>query len=350
MCAPKRGQINATPTRCWLGTIALQRYEEPLLFCLNQSYSLGKAVAGKLGWPLSAHEEIEFEYGEHKSRPLVEVGGRDIYVLHHLDGKPEQSANDKIVHLLFFIGALKQAGARNVSAIVPYLPYSRKERRTKPRDPVNSRYLAALFEALATDTLVTVEIHNIAAFENAFHHCRAENLTVAGLMADHIAPIIGNEPVTVVSPDAGGAKRAELFRTVLEKKIGRPVMNAMLEKYRSAGVISGSLFAGDVNGHCAVIIDDMISSGGTILRATRACRDHGAKRVIAAAAHGLFTNGADALFAKSGPDIVLTTDSVDISSTEHFDRLQVVSIADLLADTIKSLSNGDPLYDLLPYN
>ena len=328
----------------------MHRHDKPLLFCLNQSYSLGKAVAEKLGWPLSPHEEIEFEYGEHKSRPLVEVGGRDIYVVHHLEGEPEQSANDKIVRLLFFIGALKQAGARQVIAIVPYLPYSRKERRTKPRDPVNSRYLAALFESLGTDILITVEVHNLAAFENAFHHCRAENIAVAGLMADHIVPMIDNEPVTVVSPDAGGAKRAELFRTVLEKKIGRPVMNAMLEKHRSAGVVSGSLFAGDVDGRCAIIIDDMISSGGTILRATQACRDHGAKRIIAAAAHGLFTDGSDMLFTKDGPDVVLVTDSVSAGSATQFDRLQIVSIASLLAAAIDCLNNGDPLYDLLPYN
>lgn len=307
-------------------------------------------MAGKLGWPLSSHEETEFEYGEHKVRPLVEVSGRDVYVLHQLEGDPNHSANDKLIRLLFFIGALKQAGADNVTAVTPYLPYARKDRRTKPRDPVNSRYVAEIFEAMGADALVTAEIHNVAAFENAFHRCRAENLTIAGVMTEHIIPHLGDDPAAVVSPDAGGSKRAELFRSALEKRIDRPVGNAMLEKHRSAGVVSGSLFSGQVKGKTAIIVDDMISSGGTIMRATRACREHGAKRILVVAAHGLFTDGAKALFKAGGPDLILVSDSVAVRTVARSERLEIISIAGLLASAIACLSNGDPLYDLLPYN
>ena len=323
---------------------------EPLFFCLNGSRKLGEAVSDRLGWPLSDHEEREFESGEHKARPLVEVGGRDVYLLHHLEGNALQSANDKLVRTLFFIGALKHAGARSLTAVTPYLPYARKDRRTKPRDPVSMRYVAMLFEAMDADALITLDIHNLAAFENAFRHCRAENLTAAGMLAEAIIPVLGDEPVAVVSPDAGGEKRAEIFRVVLERRTGKPVGNALLEKHRSGGVVSGSLFAGRVDGRTAIIIDDMISSGGTIMRAVQACRDNGADRVIAVATHGLFSRGANQLFEQGGPDRIFVTDSVTIPKELISERLQIVSVAPLLADAIARLCNGEPLYDLVPYN
>lgn len=322
----------------------------PLLFCLNGSRPFGEAVARHLGWTLSAHEERDFDGGEHKVRPLVEVGNRDVYAIHSLAGDAHQSANDKIIRLLFFIAALKHAGASRVTAVTPYLPYARKDRRTKPRDPVNMRNVAALFEAMATDCVMTMEIHNVAAFENAFRTCRAENLPSAALLAEHALPLLGDAPVAVVSPDTGGDKRAELFRSVLEARLGRPVGKALLEKHRSAGIVSGSLFAGDVAGCIAIVVDDLISSGGTIARAADACRKAGAVQVIAVAAHGLFTDGAPALFGSNGPERIIVTDSLDVPAVGPPGRVQVISAAPLFADGVRCLSKGEALYDLLPYD
>ena len=322
----------------------------PLLFALGATRGFGEAVAARMGLELSAHEERDFVDGEHKARPLVEVGNRDVYVMHSLAGDAEQSPNDKLVRLLFFVGALKQAGAARVTAVTPYLPYARKDRRTKPRDPVSMRYVAALFEALDTDCLMTLEIHNVAAFENAFGSCRAENLPAAALLAEHVLPLLGDEPVVVVSPDSGGAKRANLFRTVLEERLGRPVSNALLEKHRSSGVVSGSLFAGEVEGCSAIIVDDLIASGGTIVRAATACRQRGAVRTIAAAAHGLFTDGAPALFGEAGPDIVLVCDGVEPPEVADPARLRIVPAAPLFAEAIARLHSGEAFYDLLPYD
>jgi ribose-phosphate pyrophosphokinase len=322
----------------------------PMLFALGHSRRFGEAVAARLNLELSVHEERDFGDGEHKARPLVEVGNQDVYVIHALAGDAEQSPNDKLVRLLFFIGALKQAGAARVTAVAPYLPYARKDRRTKPRDPVSMRYVAALFEAMQTDCLITFEVHNIAAFENAFGSCRAENLPAAGLLAEAVAPLVGGDPVVVVSPDSGGAKRANLFRAVLEKRLGRPVANALMEKHRSAGVVSGSLFAGEVEGSVAIIVDDLIASGGTIVRAARACRERAAIRTIAAAGHGLFADDATMLFGEEGPDLVLVCDGVEPASVADPARLRIVSAAPLFADAIARLHSGEALYDLLPYD
>ena len=119
------------------------------LFALEASHELGAAIAAALGQPLAAHEERDFEDGEHKTRPLDDVAGADVYVVQSLHGGPAESANDKLCRLLFFIGALKDAGAARVTAVTPYLCYARKDRRTKPNDPVTTRYVAALFEASA---------------------------------------------------------------------------------------------------------------------------------------------------------------------------------------------------------
>ncbi|MGZ3288620.1 MAG: ribose-phosphate diphosphokinase, partial [Xanthobacteraceae bacterium] len=179
------------------------------LFALQATAAFGTAVARALGCKVAAHEEREFEDGEHKARPLESVIGASVYVVQSLHGGPSETENDKLCRLLFFIGALKDAGAARVTAVVPYLCYARKDRRTKPSDPVTTRYIASMFEAVGTDCVVTLEVHNPVAFENAFR-CRAISLTATPLFVDYVRAM-KDEKFTVVSPDPGGAKRAELF-------------------------------------------------------------------------------------------------------------------------------------------
>ncbi len=216
------------------------------LFALDASRAFGEKVAAALGQPLAAHEEREFEDGEHKARPLVGVRGADVYVIQGLHGGPEQSPNDKLCRLLFFLGALRDAGAARVTALVPYLAYARKDRRTKPRDPITTRYVAQLFEALGTDAVVTLDVHNLVGFENAFR-CRAEPLDSRMLFARRLQALLAGEgggPIVVASPDPGGVKRAQLFRESFERLLGREVGAAFMEKRRSGGVVSGDLLVG----------------------------------------------------------------------------------------------------------
>lgn len=327
-------------------------HTEPVIFALNSSREFGQKVALDLGAALANHEEREFEGGEHKARPLEEVGNRDVFVIQSLHGEAGASANDKLVRLLFFIGALKDAGAASVTAIAPYLAYSRKDRRTKPRDPVSSRYVAALFEAIGTDRIITLEVHNISAFENAFSNCKPEHLSLARLFAQHLVPRLPEGSVAVVSPDAGGNKRAELLRHELEASLGRPVGKAIMDKHRSGGVVSGYLFAGDLTDATAIIVDDLVSSGTTILRACEASRDAGAKHVIAVAVHALFAPDAP-LFGDGAPDAIVVADTVPLPDALPPDaraRIQVIEVAPLVADTITRLQLGEPVSELLPYD
>ena len=128
------------------------------LFALNASAELGQRIAEQLGRPLASHEEREFSWGEHKVRPLVDVWNEDIYVVSSLHGDRDYSVNDKVCRLAFFVGALKDAGARQLTAVVPFLAYSRKDRRTKLRDPVSTRYLSTMLQSVGVDRIVTMDV------------------------------------------------------------------------------------------------------------------------------------------------------------------------------------------------
>jgi len=318
------------------------------LFCLTASGELGAGISLALGEPLAAHEEREFEDGEHKARPLDAVNGADVYVIQSLHGGPGQSANDKLCRLLFFIGAIKDAGAARVTAVAPYLCYARKDRRTKPNDPVTTRYIAGMFESVGTNCVVTLEVHNPAAFENAFR-CRTIALTGTPLFVDFVKTL-ADEKLSVISPDAGGMKRAEMLREALEVSLRRPVAKGLAEKYRSAGVVSGDLFVGEMAGTTALIVDDLISTGNTLLRAARSARRAGAERVIALVTHGLFMPGAAEVIADPAIDQVVVTDAVPAFRLDHpanNKKLAILPAAPLLAEAIRRLHAERSLTDLL---
>ncbi|MFE8069930.1 ribose-phosphate diphosphokinase [Marinobacteraceae bacterium S3BR75-40.1] len=309
------------------------------VFALEGCRSFGAAVAAHLGMELAHHEERDFGDGEHKVRPLENVRGRDVYVLHDLSGEEGYSVNDRLIRLLFFIGALKDAGASGVTAVIPYLPYARKDRRSKRRDPVNHRYVAQLFEALGTHAVVTLEVHNRAAFDNAFR-CRAEHLEPHALFVERLQSLLGDEPAAIVSPDTGGVKRAQRLCDTWERLTGNRPPLGFVEKHRSEGVVSGGTLVGPVENHAAVIIDDLVSGGTTLLQAAAACRKGGARKVYAAISHGLFRSGSQKLLESKDLDRLLVTDSVAIPDYMR-SGIEMVSVTRLFADAIAALHSGD---------
>ena len=318
------------------------------LFALQATSALGAAVAAALDQNLAAHEEREFEDGEHKARPLEAVRGADVYVLHSLQWRTDRSANDKLCRLLFFIGALKDAGAARVTAVAPYLCYARKDRRTKPNDPVTTRYVAGLFEAVGTDAVVTLDVHNPAAFENAFR-CPTVALTAAPLVRRLCQ---GARSSRAVLRGFSRSRRRQTRRSVSRGAGGSAPASGgqgFAEKRRSAGIVSGDLFVGDVAGATAFVIDDLISTGGTLLRAARAARRAGAKRIIALVTHGLFMPGADAVVLDPAIDRVVVTDAVPafrLGNSAARAKVDILPVAPLLADVIRRLHGGESLTDL----
>jgi ribose-phosphate pyrophosphokinase len=318
------------------------------LFALKGSDELGASIAGALDRELDPHEERDFEDGEHKARPLVSVRGEDVHVVCSLNGTPGAMANDKLCKLLFFIAACKENGASSVTAITPYLAYARKDRQTKARDPVTTKYVAQLFEAAGTDAVMVLQVHNLAAFQNAYR-CRTVHLDTRKLFVPIIKELAAGQPVAVVSPDGGGMKRAQLLKETYEAETGAEAGFGFMEKRRSRGVVSGTLFAGDVKDASVFIFDDMIGSGGTMVRAAEACREHGASRVYALAAHGLFREGSDAFFASDAIDGVVVTDSVHtaVEAKARAAKLRIVPAGPLIANAIRCLRGNGSLSDLL---
>lgn len=323
--------------------------DEMLLYALGRSRSYGEKLGVLLGVSLSPHEERSFEDGEHKARPLASVRGKDVFVVQSLFSDPEQSVNDKLCRMLFFIGALRDASAERVTAVVPYLCYARKDRKTQPRDPVTTRYLAALFEAVGVDRVLTLDVHNLAAFQNAFR-CRTEHLETTHLFARYFADLVHGKELAVVSPDVGGVKRAERLRTVLSKQLDRPVASAFMEKYRGKGLVRGDTLVGEVRGREVIILDDLISTGTTMARAAHACRQLGATRVYAAAAHGLFVGQANTVFANSVFDKVVITDTVPpfrLTPELVAKKLILLETTHLVAEAIQRLHTAGSIVELL---
>jgi ribose-phosphate pyrophosphokinase len=319
------------------------------LFALHSGRPFGERVAEALGVPLLEHEEREFEWGQHKARPLENVRGKDVYVVQSLHGDFEQSTNDKLCRLLFFLGALRDAAAGRLTAVVPFLCYSRKERKTQPRDPVTTRYVAGFFEAVGVDRVVTLEVHDVAAFQNAFR-CRTEHLETHRLFAEHFARTLADRDLAVVSPDVGGIKRADRFRDVLGRRLGRELPGAFVEKRRSGGAVSGEAVIGEVAGRTVLLIDDMISRGTTLARAADACRKAGARGVLAAAAHGAFVPEASRALAAAPLDRIAVLDHIppfalDRSLVET--KLDLLDASGFVAEAIRRMHEGGSLVGLL---
>jgi len=319
------------------------------LFALSGAADLGQAVAAHLGVPLAAHEEREFEDGEHKARPLEDVSDRDVYVLQGLHGDAGGPASERLLRMLFFLATLRDAGAARVTAVLPYLAYARKDRRTKSRDPVTTRYVAQLLEAVGTDRVVAMDVHNLAAFENAFR-CPTVHLEARPLFVTRLLGLLGGRLPAVVSPDAGGYKRAERLRESLTDAFGEEPPMVFLEKKRSGGVVSGDAVVGDVAGRPAVIVDDLVSTGGTLVRAARACRERGATAVYACVTHGLFVADADSTLADGSLDRFLVTNSVPQGRNavpQLGRRLSVVDCAPLVGEALRRLNEGGSVVDLI---
>ncbi len=321
------------------------------LFALSESRELAAGVAEHAGLSLAPLEERRFEGGEFKLRPLESVRDRRAFVLQSLAGSHDWPVTERFVRLLFLLANLQDAGAGERIAVVPYLAFARKERRTQVRDPVNTRYVAQLLEASGMTRLIALDVHNPAALDNAYR-VPVDHLSALPLMADHLTRTLGAAPFAVVSPDVGGIKRAQLFREFLQRRTGREVELAFIEKRRAQDVVASGMLVGLGAARSVIVIDDLCATGGTLVRAAEICRASGVQTVHVAVTHAPLAAGLAALEAAASITSVLITDSAGLnaapgSAAVAAGKVVTLSVAPLIGQAMRRILAGKPLAPLL---
>lgn len=309
------------------------------IFGIGSSNVFAESVCAELGLILSPLKEVVFPDGEMRIGTDVDVTHSDVFVVHSLGGDSRQSVNDRLCELYFLLCDLRDQGARNISAIIPYLPYARSDERKSETDPVINRYVAQMLEASGVDHIITLDVHNLSAFQNAYR-CPVTNLEASTLFCDYIhKEILKADDVVVLSPDIGGIKRAEKFRLLLEKLSGKTIGSAFLEKYRTPEGLSGCKLVGEVKGRRILILDDMISTGETILRALDACEMASTGMVTVFATHGVFSKNTGELFrSELLQEIVVTNSHPALKDFTHHPKLKTISCASLFSQWITKSS------------
>jgi ribose-phosphate pyrophosphokinase len=238
---------------------------------------------------------------------------------------------------LIMIDALKRGSAKRISVILPFYPYARQDKKHRGREPISARLIADLLKAAGADRIITVDLHTDQIqgfFDGPVDHMHAQ-----GQLSDYVRGKYGTDNIAVVSPDSGRVRVAEKWADALD---GAPV--AFIHKTRDpmvANQVVAHRVVGEVEGRTCVLIDDMIDTGGTIAGAVAKLKDAGAGDVVIATTHAVFSDPATERLANCGADEVIATDTLPIPPEKRFETLTVLSIAPLLAQTIREVfENG----------
>jgi len=290
--------------------------------------SLGDALVTKF-----KNEETRIEIREN-------VRGAEVFVVQSICKAPNgNGVNDALVELLLMIDALRRASAARITAVVPYYGYAKQDKKTKPREPISAKVVANLLKTTGTKRVVTMDLH--AAQIQGFFDIPVDNLMAMPTLCNYLKREgLSDDRIVVVSPDAGGVHRAELFAKRLNASL------AIVFKRRPQPDVSEVTdIVGDVQGKVAVIVDDMISTGGTLAKAAEAIKARGATSVHTVATHGLFADNAIEVLANSVIERVIVTDTIPIlqPAGEKFVQL---SIAQTFADAIGRITTNRSVSEL----
>jgi len=294
----------------------------PKIFAGTSNQSLAKSISQKSKIALGEIEIGRFADGEVDIWIKDEVNNSNVFVLQSCS----IPVNDNIIELALIADALKRSGAHKITAVIPYFGYSRKEKQSRPGEPISAKVIADLIISSGVNKVICLDLHADAIV--GFFNVPVIYLTALGVLAKHLAKEKLNNHV-VVAPDVGGVRRARNFATIL----GAPM--AVIEKHRQAHIrdqMEVLSMSGEVSGDTAIIIDEVISTGGTILDAAKVLKEKGIKKVIVCATHGIFANNAAEKIESSNIDKVIVTDS--IAHNVKTPKVKVVSVAGLIADSL----------------
>ncbi|OIH83338.1 ribose-phosphate pyrophosphokinase [Arthrobacter sp. UCD-GKA] len=290
---------------------------------------LAEEVAAELGTELLPMSAYDFANGEIYVRSGESVRGKEIFVI---QAHPAP-LNNWLMEQLIMVDSMKRASARRITVVAPFYPYARQDKKGRGREPISARLVADMFKVAGADRIMSVDLHT--AQIQGFFDGPVDHLFAIPLLADYIRGVVGDDPVTVVSPDTGRVRVAEQWA---ERLGGAPL--AFVHKSRDLTVPNQAVsktVVGQVKDRTCVLIDDMIDTGGTIAGAVKVLKDAGAKDVIIAATHAVFSDPAAQRLAESGAREVVVTNTLPIPESKRFETLTVLSIAPLLARAIKEV-------------
>ncbi|MCP4336933.1 MAG: ribose-phosphate pyrophosphokinase [Mycoplasma sp.] len=299
------------------------------IFSMENSKILGEKVSKILQIPLSEVQKTVFADGESLIQPIDTVRNNDIFII----ASTSKPVNKNIMELLIFIDSLKRASVNSITVVMSYYGYSRQDRKAKGRQPITAKLIANMLETAGATKLIAVDLHN-PSIQGFF------DIPVDDLKGQYaLAPFIVKEgKFSVVSPDHGGAVRARR----LAELISNNIEVAIVDKRRTGpnqSEISGIL--GNVKGKNCIIIDDMIDTGGTIIKAAIELKKYGAKQIVIAATHGLFSKGFDEFESCTEIDKVIISDSIENTiKYNKSNKLVIASLDRLIANTIDATIKG----------
>jgi ribose-phosphate pyrophosphokinase len=316
-----------------VGTEWTDNRKNLMLFSGRAHPELAEQVAKELDSPVTAQTARDFANGEIFVRFDESVRGCDAFVLQ----SHPAPLNQWLMEQLIMIDALKRGSAKRITAILPFYPYARQDKKHRGREPISARLVADLLKTAGANRILTVDLHTDQIqgfFDGPVDHMRAQKL-LTGYIADHYPC----EDMVVVSPDSGRVRVAEKWADSLG---GTPL--AFIHKTRDPLVpnqVVSNRVVGDVRGKTCVLTDDMIDTGGTIAGAVKLLKQEGAGDVIVAATHGVLSHPARERLAECGAREVIVTNTLPIGEDKQFPQLTVLSIAPLLANTIRAVfDNG----------
>lgn len=299
-----------------------------MLFSGGTNVPLAEEVADLLGVHLGGLERSTFANGEIYARPTESVRGADCFVLQSHCGR----INDAIMEQLIIIDALRRASARRITAVMPFYGYARQDKKVRPREPITARLIGDLFMTAGADRLVSVDLHTGQL--QGFISKPFDHLTALPIIVDYLREKLDG-PVAVVSPDAGGVKRAEKYARWLDASV------AFVYKRRDPDVhnVSSALeVSGAVTNHHVVIVDDMIDTAGTVCNAAELVRAQGALSVRIAATHAVLSDPAIDRLKNAPLDEVIVTNTLPVSEEAmQLPNLRVLSIGPILAEALQAI-------------
>lgn len=307
-----------------------------MLFSGSANPELARDVADELGVALGKVELSEFANTEIYARPAESVRGADCFVMQ----SHSPDINYHIMQQLILIDALKRASARRITAVVPYFGYARQDKKVLPREPISARLMGDLFVAAGADRLVSVDLHTgqVQGFvDKPFDH-----LTALPIFTDYLQDKFDG-PLTVVSPDAGGVKRAGKYANHLDAYV------AFVHKRRDANKHNESralTVVGAVKNRHTLIVDDMIDTAGTVCNAARLLKKKGALSVSVAATHPVLSGEAIDRLKNAPIEEVLVTNTLPVPSEKQFDKLTTLSVAPIVAEALQAIFMESSVSDI----